>query len=191
MMSWKGFALGALALGLSTSAGAKEISPQDYAVARAEIVNLSNRLMIASDARDAETYAVSFAKDGVLNWIGGVEHGREEIREAIAEWRSRIAAPPADAKSQPRTRHFVLNHDITVDPDGKTGKGLVYWFAMTNRTPQKDVQLLYFGHVVEYYVKEDGKWLFSKREVFNESLENRSLFYPDLGEKDPRTPSGS
>jgi hypothetical protein len=40
-------------------------------------------------------------------------------------------------------------------------------------------------------VKEDGKWLFSKREVFNESLENRSLFYPDLGEKDPRTPSGS
>jgi hypothetical protein len=191
MMSWKGFVLGALALGLSASAGAKEISPQDYAVARAEIVNLSNRLMIASDARDAETYAASFAKDGVLNWIGGVEHGREEIREAIAEWRSRIAAPPADAKSQPRTRHFVLNHDITVDPDGKTGKGLVYWFALTNRTPQKDVQLLYFGHVVEYYVKEDGKWLFSKREVFNESLENRSLFYPDLGEKDPRTPSGS
>jgi hypothetical protein len=190
-MSWKGFALGALALGLSTSAGAKEISPQDYAVARAEIVNLSNRLMIASDARDAETYAATFAKDGVLNWIGGIEHGREEIREAIAEWRSRIAAPPADAKSQPRTRHFVLNHDITVDPDGKTGKGLVYWFALTNRTPQKDVQLLYFGHVVEYYVKEDGKWLFSKREVFNESLENRSLFYPDLGEKDPRTPSGS
>jgi hypothetical protein len=190
-MSWKGFALGALALGLSSGAGAKEISPQDYAVARAEIVNLSNRLMIASDARDAETYAATFAKDGVLNWIGGVEHGREEIREAIAEWRWRIAAPPADAKSQPRTRHFVLNHDITVDPDGKTGKGLVYWFALTNRTPQKDVQLLYFGHVVEYYVKEDGKWLFSKREVFNESLENRSLFYPDLGEKDPRTPSGS
>ncbi|MGF7172066.1 hypothetical protein FHS91_003770 [Sphingobium xanthum] len=191
MMSWKGFALGALALGVSTSAGAKEISPQDYAVARAEIVNLSNRLMIASDARDAETYAATFAKDGVLNWIGGIEHGREEIREAIAEWRSRIAAPPADAKSQPRTRHFVLNHDITVDADGKTGKGLVYWFALTNRTPQKDVQLLYFGHVVEYYVKEDGKWLFSKREVFNESLENRALFYPDLGEKDPRTPSGS
>jgi hypothetical protein len=183
----KAGALCALALVWALPAGAKDLSPQDYAVARAEIVNLSNRLMIASDARDADTYAASFAKDGVLNWIGGIEHGREEIRQAIAEWRAKLAAPPTDATSQPRTRHFVLNHDITIAPDGKTGKGLVYWFALTNRTPQKDVQVLYFGHVVEYYVKEDGKWLFSKREVFNESLQNRALFYPDLGEKDPRT----
>jgi len=185
---WKGSMLGALALAGATAAQAKDISPQDYAVARAEIVNLSNRLMIASDAQDADTYAASFAKDGVLNWIGGVEHGREEIRKAIADWRARIDPLPADATSRPRTRHFVLNHDITIDPDGKTGKGRVYWFALTNRTPQKDVQPLYFGHVIEYYVKEDGKWLFSKREVFNESLTNRAVFYPDLGEKDPRAP---
>lgn len=183
---WKGSILCALALACAAPGQAKDLSPQDYAVARAEIVNLSNRLMIASDAQDADTYAASFAKDGVLNWIGGVEHGREEIRKAIAEWRSRIDALPVDATSRPRTRHFVLNHDITIDPDGKTGKGRVYWFALTNKTPQKDVQPLYFGHVIEYYVREDGKWVFSKREVFNESLTNRAVFYPDLGETDPR-----
>jgi uncharacterized protein (TIGR02246 family) len=176
---------GALLAGLVATPAAAEVTPEQYAVARAEIVNLSNRLMIASDAQDAETYANSFAKDGVLNWIGGVEHGREEIRKAIAEWRLKVDAVPQGATSRPRTRHFVLNHDIKVDANGKTGKGLVYWFALTNKTPQKDVQLLYFGHVVEYYVKEDGKWLFSKREVFNESLTNRAPFYPELGETDP------
>lgn len=165
---------------------AAKVSAEQYAVDRAEIVNLSNRLMIASDAQDADTYAECFARDGVLNWIGGIEHGREEIREAIAEWRKQIDAPATDAVSRPRTRHFVLNHDITIDADGKTGKGLVYWFALTNRTPQKDVQPLYFGHVVEYYVKEGGVWLFSKREVFNESLTNRAPYYPELGEIDPR-----
>jgi hypothetical protein len=186
---WKGAAALALVSATAVPAATKG-TPEQYAVARAEIVNLSNRLMIASDAQDADTYAESFAKNGVLNWIGGVENGREEIREAIAEWRGRIDAPPADATSRPRTRHFVLNHDIAINPDGRTGTGKVYWFALTNRTPQKDVQPLYFGHVIEHYVKEDGKWLFSKREVFNESLTNRALFYPDLGERDPRKPAG-
>lgn len=180
--------VGVALLGATPGVASAEISPADYAIARAEIVNLSNRLMIASDARDAETYAETFSKDGVLDWIGGVEHGREEIREAIAEWRAALAAPAADATHQARTRHYVLNHDITIAPDGKTGQGRVYWFALTNKTPQTDVQLLYFGHVIEDYVKEDGKWLFSKRAVFNESRHNRALFYPELGEKDPRIP---
>lgn len=179
----------ALALAIASPVFA-QVSPQEYAIARAEIVNLSNRLMIASDAQDADVYADSFSKDGVLNWIGGVEHGREQIRKAIADWRTKIDAAPIDEKatSRPRTRHFVLNHDITIDKGGKTGMGRLYWFALTNRTPQKDVQPLYFGHVIEYYVKEDGKWLFSKREVFNESLTNRAVFYPELGEIDPRRP---
>ena len=176
---------GVLLAGVMASPALADVTPEQYAIDRAAIVNLSNRLMIASDAQDADTYAASFSRDGVLNWIGGIEHGREEIREAIAQWRKRTDPLPDGATSRPRTRHFVLNHDITIDPDGKTGKGLVYWFALTNKTPQKDVQLLYFGHVVEYYVREDGKWLFSKREVFNESLTNRAPFYPDLGEIDP------
>jgi len=174
-----------LLAGLGAAPALADITPEQYAVARAEIVNLSNRLMIASDAQDADTYAKSFARDGVLNWIGSVEHGREEIRQAIAEWRARTDPLPPGATARPRVRHFVLNHDITINPDGKTGMGRVYWFALTNKTPQKDVQPLYFGHVIEYYVREDGKWVFSKREVFNESLTNRAPFYPDLGEVDP------
>lgn len=182
---WKG----ALAVLLAT-AGAQQalaVTPEEYAVARAEIVNLSNRMMIAADAQDPDTYANSFASDGVLDWVGGVEHGPKEIRAAIADWRKTRDPIAADATSRPRTRHFVLNHVITLAPDGKTADGLVYWFALTNRTPQKDVQPLYFGHVIEKYKKENGKWLFASRKVYNESLHNRALFYPELGEVDPRT----
>jgi hypothetical protein len=77
-----------------------------------------------------------------------------------------------------------MNH--VIDVNGNTAKTTAYWFAMTNNTPQKDVQLLYMGHYEDELVKQNGKWLFKKRKVFNESLVNRALFYPGLGEKDPR-----
>jgi hypothetical protein len=48
------------------------------------------------------------------------------------------------------------------------------------------VQLLYFGHYEDELVRVNGKWLFKVRKVFNESQPNRALFYPGLGEKDPR-----
>ena len=35
-------------------------------------------------------------------------------------------------------------------------------------------------------VRRDGKWLFTSRKVFNESRDNRAVFYPGLGEKDPQ-----
>jgi hypothetical protein len=51
--------------------------------------------------------------------------------------------------------------------------------------------MLYMGHYEDELVKRNGKWLFKKRKVFNESLPNRALFYPGLGEKDPRKPAAA
>ena len=48
------------------------------------------------------------------------------------------------------------------------------------------MQLLYFGHYEDELVKVNGHWLFKRRHVYNESEPNRALFYPGLGEKDPR-----
>lgn len=75
-----------------------------------------------------------------------------------------------------------------IDVNGNTAKTIAYWFALTNNTPQKDVQLLYFGHYEDELVKHNGHWLFKRRHVYNESMPNRALFYPGLGEKDPRQP---
>jgi uncharacterized protein (TIGR02246 family) len=155
-----------------------------YADDRAEIENLSARYLVAMDAGDTETYISCFTEDGVLDWVRGVEHGREAIRKAISGFGSARAAVPDGATSRPRTRHVVLNHVINVK--GDTASTLAYWVAFTNNTPQKDVQVMYFGHYEDELVKQNGRWLFKKRKVYNESLQNRALFYPALGEKDPR-----
>lgn len=159
----------------------------DYANDRAEIENLSNRYMIAMDAGDLETVMDLWAEDGVMEWVFGVEHGKAAIREALAGF---VGGPAARATiregdtSRPRTRHQLINH--VIDVDGDSARTVAYWFALTNNTPQKDVQLLYFGHYEAELVRQDGKWLFKKRSIYNESRQNRALFYPGLGEADPR-----
>jgi ketosteroid isomerase-like protein len=156
-----------------------------YADDRAEIENLSNRYMVAVDAGDIETVMATWADNGVLDWVGGVENGSAAIRKAMSNFAGgRPVTIPEGATSRPRTHHQIINHVINVE--GNTAKSTAYWFAMTNATPQKDVQLLYFGHYEDELVKKDGHWLFVKRKVYNESQPNRAVFYPGLGEKDPR-----
>lgn len=157
-----------------------------YADDRAEIENLSNKYMVAVDAGDIETVMSTWADDGVLEWVNGIERGKEAIRKAMSGFGgARPQNIPEGATSRPRTRHQIINH--VIDVDGNTARTTAYWFAFTNNTPQKDVQLLYFGHYEDVLQRVNGKWLFKQRKVFNESQNNRALFYPGLGEKDPRT----
>jgi ketosteroid isomerase-like protein len=169
-----------LLLGLSTLAHA------DYANDRAAIEDVSNRYMIAVDSGDIDTVMATWADDGVLEWVFGVEHGKDAIRKAMSNFGGAAAIRniPAGATTRTRTQHFILNHIITVN--GDTATTVAYWFNLTNGTPQKDVQPMYFGHYEDELAKVNGKWLFKKRKVFNESQQNRALFYPGLGEKDTR-----
>lgn len=156
-----------------------------YAEDRARIENLSNRYMVAVDAGDIETVMAAWAQGGVLEWVGGVERGKAAIRKAMSNFGgARRAQIPEGAVSRPRTRHHIVNH--VIDVRGNRAKTIAYWFAVTNHTPQHDVQLVYFGHYEDELVKVGGEWLFKRRRVYNESLRNRALFYPGLGEKDPR-----
>lgn len=171
--------LGALALGVWGTADAS------YADDRAEIENLSNRYMIAVDAGDMDTVMAAWADDGVLIWANGVEKGKAAIRKAMSGFSAaRAASIPAGATQWPRSRHFILNH--VIDVNGDSAKTLAYWFEITNDTPQRDVQLVYFGHYEDQLARVHGHWLFTSRKVFNESQANRALFYPGLGERDPR-----
>lgn len=157
-----------------------------YADDRAAIANLSNRYMIAVDAGDIDTVMAAWADEGVLEWVFGVEHGKEAIRKAMSGFGGgrKVDIPPG-ATSRPRTRHMIINH--VIDVDGDTARTVAYWFNFTNNTPQNDVQLMYFGHYEDELVRRGGRWLFTRRRVFNESRQNRALLYPALGEKDPRS----
>src|SRR5690606_29496527 len=135
-----------------------------YADDRAEIVNLSNRYMVAVDAGDIDTVMSTWHENGVLDWVGGVENGKQEIRAAMSNFGgARYVEIPETATSRPRTRHQIINH--VIDIEGDTATTIAYWFAMTNNTPQQDVQMFYFGHYEDELVREDGRWLFMKRTV--------------------------
>jgi len=163
------------------------IAYANYADDRAEIENLSNRYMVAVDAGDIDTVMKTWADDGELIWADGTEHGKAAIRKAMSGFsESRIKSIPKGATSWPRSRHFILNH--VIDVNGDTATTIAYWMEITNNTPQKDVQLVYFGHYEDQLVRRAGHWLFKTRKVYNESLSNKSLFYPGLGEKDSRGP---
>lgn len=164
---------------------AAPLAQASYADDRAEIENLSNKYMVAVDAGDIETVMGTWAEDGQLIWIYGHEVGKAAIRKAMSGFGGgRKVQIPEGATSRPRTRHQIINH--VIDVEGNKAKTIAYWFALTNNTPQKDVQLLYFGHYEDELEKINGKWYFMKRHVYNESGQNRSLFYPGLNEKDPR-----
>ena len=178
---------------LAIAAAASVIAPSvalaqqpSYAEDRALIENMSNHYMVAVDAGDIDTVMKTWAEDGVLNWVGGVEHGQAEIRAAMSNFggAALMGSLPADATARPRTRHQIINHVITVD--GDTATSFAYWFAMHNRTTHGDIQFLYMGHYEDELVRVNGEWKFKTRTVYNESRQNKSLFYPGLGEQDPR-----
>ena len=175
----------AVALGLG-STGALANS---YAEDRALIENMSNRYMVAVDAGDIDTVMDTWADDGELDWVGGVEHGRDAIRLAMSNFGGGaiMGTLPANATERRRTRHQIINHVITVT--GDTATSFAYWFAMTNNTTHGQIEFLYMGHYEDQLVRINGEWKFKKRVVFNESRQNRELFYPGLGERDPRRPN--
>ena len=175
----------ALALGLFSSPALAN----SYAEDRALIENMSNRYMVAVDAGDIDTVMDTWTDDGELYWVGGVERGSAAIRRAMSNFGGGavMGTIPADATERPRTRHQIINHVITVN--GDTATSFAYWFAMTNKTTHGQIEILYMGHYEDELVRIGGEWKFKKRVVYNESRDNRELFYPGLGERDPRRPN--
>lgn len=173
-----------LATALLLSAAASSAQAGDYADDRSEIENLTATYLIALDAGDLDTYVSTFTEDGVLNWAGGSEHGRAEIMKALEKFGTGRQPLPADATERPRSFHGILNHRI--DVTGNTATSVSMWVGFTNKTPDKSFNIFEFGHYEDKLLKVDGKWLFSSRSIFNERIHNKALFYPEMGETDPR-----
>jgi len=142
-----------------------------YAEDRAMIEDLQARYMFAMDFRDADAYAATFTKDGVLDYGAGELRGRDAIRNFILESRKNAEAQAAkDTSGQYRAtgRHNITN--IVVKVDGNKAVGRAYWFHYGNDTPKRTAVLNSFGHYEDEMVKVNGKWLFSKRKIYNEQV---------------------
>jgi hypothetical protein len=52
--------------------------------------------------------------------------------------------------------------------DGNKAAGRSYWFHYSNDNPQRKGVFDGFGHYEDELVKTNGKWLFTKRKIYNE-----------------------
>ena len=159
--------------------------PQGRADDYVAIVNLMSTYFVALDAGDLDTYAGVFAPDAVLYWVGGVERGRAAIHKGLAGFGTGRQKLPADATERLRFIHTLGSQRIDfTGPDTAHDVGM--WLGFTNQSPDKGFRTAEFGHYEDRYVRIDGRWYFQERRIFNERLSNKALFYPELGEPDPR-----
>ena len=134
-----------------------------YAEDRAAIEDLCARYLFALDFHDPDLYVSTFTPDGVLDYGSGDVKGRDAIKAVIA----RMPNPAATAGLRPAAaRHNISN--IVIKVDGNKAAGRSYWFHYSNDNPQRKGVFDGFGHYEDELVKINGKWLFTKRKIYNE-----------------------
>jgi SnoaL-like domain len=169
-----GAILGGAIIG-TTFSGIAAGNSSSYAEDRAEIQNLQARYLFAMDWGDADAYASTFAPDGVLDFAGGVEKGRQQIHDAIKKFHDddmKRSAAAASGLRPAHRRHNISN--IVVKIDGNHATGRAYWFEFHDDNPERKAYVGAYGHYEDELEKIDGKWYFTKRKIMNEQMASRA-----------------
>jgi len=146
---------------LSSHAQARPAS--SYGEDRAAIEDLQARYLFALDFHDPDLYVSTFTEDGVLDYGSGEVKGRQAIKDVIA----RMPNPtPVAGKRAGAARHNISN--IVIKVDGNKAASVSYWFHYSNDNPDRRGVFDGFGHYEDELVKAKGKWLFTKRKIYNE-----------------------
>jgi uncharacterized protein (TIGR02246 family) len=145
-----------------------------YAADRAEIEDLQARYVFALDWQDADAYAATFTEDGVLDWAGGIVRGREAIRAEVRKMRAAFAKKEAaDAPRRPsRLRHFTTNDVLKINGDRATH--VSYWVEFNNEVRDRWPLVGGYGHFEDELRRVNGRWLFSRKKIFNEIMDSRA-----------------
>jgi len=140
---------------------------------RARIDELHSRYLFALDWLDAGVIASLFTEDGVLDWAGGVIEGRDSIRAAVIGMQAHFGKfEKADAPLRPsRLRHFVTNKVMQIE--GDTARTLAFWFELDNDNRHRWPYVGAYGHYEDELVRTGSGWLFKRRTIFNEMMDER------------------
>ena len=145
-----------------------------YAEDRALIEDLAARYLFALDFRDAKAYSETFTEDGILDYGRGEVKGRKAIFELIdgMNQRAREAAAKDTSGLRPaKGRHNISNMVIKVEGnEGNMAKMVAYWFHHGNDNPERKAAATAYGHYEDELTKVNGRWLFSKRKIYNEQV---------------------
>ncbi len=171
----------AAALGATAAAAAATTRPaaeardrMRFAADRAEVEDLHARYLFALDWQDADAYAATFTEDGVLDWASGVVTGRAAIRALVHDMKAAVDKQAAAAAPlrPARRRHFVTNTVLSVQ--GDHARSVAYWFEYYDDNPDRHATSPNYGHYEDELRRVDGRWLFSRRKIYNEVMASRA-----------------
>jgi hypothetical protein len=127
----------------------------------------------ALDSANWVAYGALFAKDGELIMQGGATKrtGPAAITDFFTKMPAFGGQGAASAPSPcpvpagtPRTMHVVTNLSLHIDGDTATDQA--YWETIATRDCKSVVAGA--GHYEDVLKREDGKWEFAKREIFDD-----------------------
>jgi len=166
---------------LCTASGGLGQGKKDDAVARMKMMEdrqeIEQLLMgdypRALDSANWPVYGSFFAKDGELIMQGGAT--KRTGPAAITEFFTKLPAAGGQAvpttpsacpvpTGTPRTMHVVTNLSLHIDGDMATDQA--YWETIATRDCKSVVAGA--GHYEDVLKREDGKWKFAKREIFDD-----------------------
>jgi hypothetical protein len=162
----------AIATLIATALSATAMARNPTAQERADIENLAYRYVFALDWRDPQTYAGTFAPDGVLTYGGGEAKGREAIAKVIQGMRDREMAnlkPGETGQGSAHAQHFISSMVIDVSKDGRTAVAQAYWMMVRGAEPR----IAAYGHYVDRLVKIKDEWFYTARRTVNEQTKGR------------------
>jgi len=139
---------------------------------RAEIRDLMGRYLFAMDWHDADAYAECFTEDGVLDYAMATLTGREAIREGARKFREAIGTIFKREDGTPALLRHVLDQ-LVIRVEGDRAWTTAFWWEMTDGGPGGTPAIQSFGTYEDELVREDGRWLFSRRTIWNEFLDGR------------------
>jgi uncharacterized protein (TIGR02246 family) len=126
------------------------LSPAD----RLDILDLLTRADAAASARDAAAYLALFSNDGALDGDQGVYHGREALRDGLAQvW----GAEPVG------TLHLTLNPVIEADP--VSSAAAVARSVLLIIAPGTPPALAAAAHITQYVRRGADGWRITRRSV--------------------------
>lgn len=167
-----GAALALSAVPMTVSAQQPEYG-ENYAQDRAQIEDLMARYLFAIDYQDWDAYVATFAEDGILEFASGTTQGREAIRETVVRFASGMArAYHTEDGKLAKLRHVILQSSVRVEGDRAWARSL--WLEMANHGPGDTMKMGTYGIYEDEMVKQNGQWLFAKRNVLNEFIPNRN-----------------
>jgi uncharacterized protein (TIGR02246 family) len=129
------------------------------------LAQLAYRYAKAVDRRDADALASIFTEDGIIARPGSVWQGHEKLRGIVARLNTLYGS----------TFHTVRNQTTIIDGDDAQGETYSVAMHILNSTDGRRTRMDMGIRYQDRFVRRDGVWLFAKRELIVDWVENTEL----------------